>query len=216
MRVLMIAPPGAGKGTQGTRIGGHFGIPYIAIGELLRDHVTRRTDLGRAVQEYLDRGKLAPDEIVLELTRQAFADAKADGGEYVLDGIPRTMEQARSGYRMAVEMGMRANIALHLTAEDGELVRRLLARAAVQHRSDDTEDVIRQRLELYHTASQPIIAWFDQRGILVSIDAMRSIEQVGREVLAVLEAMRPLVDHVPDRVRRSVDLTGLTTEIGDA
>jgi adenylate kinase len=212
MRVLMIAPPGAGKGTQGTRIAKYFGIPYIAIGAMLRDHVARGTDVGHRVRRYLDRGELAPDEIVLDLTRQAFTDAKASGGEYVLDGIPRTMEQARAGYRMAVELGMRANIALHLRVDEAELMRRLLARSAVEHRSDDTEDVIRQRLALYRKASQPIIAWFDQRGILVAVDATRSIDEVAREILAVLSAMRTLVDQVPSRSRRSVDLTRLSAE----
>jgi adenylate kinase len=209
MRVLMIAPPGAGKGTQGALIAAHFAIAHIATGELLRDHVARRTDLGRAVQGHLDRGELVPDEIVLDLVRQAFIAARAAGGEYVVDGVPRTMAQARAGYKIGLELGMTANIALHLKADDEELMRRLLARAAIEHRSDDTEAVIGRRLELYHQVTQPILTWYAQRGILVSIDAMRPVGQVGREILAALEVMRPLVDHVPESVRRPVDLTGL-------
>ena len=96
MRVLMIAPPGAGKGTQGALIAAHFDIPHIATGELLRDHVARRTDLGRAVQEYLDRGELVPDQVVLDMVREAMVAAKAAGGGFVLDGIPRNMHQARA------------------------------------------------------------------------------------------------------------------------
>src|SRR5580704_18166314 len=98
MRVLMIAPPGAGKGTQGALIAAHFGIPHIATGDLLRDHVARRTVLGRAVQEYLDRGELVPDDVVLDMVRQEVVAAKAAGGGYVLDGIPRSMPQARALY----------------------------------------------------------------------------------------------------------------------
>ncbi len=96
MRVLMIAPPGAGKGTQGALIAAHFGIPHIATGELLRDHVARRTALGLAVQAYLDRGELVPDQVVLDMVREAMVAAKAAGGGYVLDGIPRNMQQARA------------------------------------------------------------------------------------------------------------------------
>src|SRR6266851_3083112 len=143
MKVLMIAPPGAGKGTQGAVIAAHFDIPHIATGDLLRDHVARRTALGRQVQEYLDRG-----ELVL--------------------------------YQIGLELEMTADVALHLEADDAELTRRLLARAALEHRSDDTADVIAQRLALYHEVTSPILAWYGQRGVLVSIGAMRPAEQVGR------------------------------------
>ncbi len=135
MRVLMIAPPGAGKGTQGALIAAHFDIPHIATGELLRDHVARRTPLGLAVQEYLDCGELVPDQVVLDMVRAELIAAKAAGGGYVLDGIPRNMQQARAAYLIARELGMTADVALHLQAGDAELMRRLLARAALEHRS---------------------------------------------------------------------------------
>lgn len=216
MRVLMIAPPGAGKGTQGALIAAHFAIPYIAAGELLRDQVARHTDLGRAIQEHLDRGELVPDEIVLDMIRQALIATKAAGGEYVVDGVPRTMDQARAAYKIALKLRMVANVALHLKADDQELMRRLLARADVEHRSDDTEEVIGRRLRLYHQVTQPILAWYAQRGILLSVDATRPVAQVGREILAALEVMRPLVDFVPEGLRRPVDLTGLGAEFGPA
>ena len=215
MRVLMIAPPGAGKGTQGAVIAAHFDIPHIATGELLRDHVARRTELGQAVQRYLDRGELVPDQIVLDMVKEAFIAAKEAGGGYVLDGVPRNIEQARASYLIGRELGMTANVALHLQADDEELVRRLLARAALEHRSDDTEEVILQRLDLYHRVTAPIVEWYRQRGILVSVDAMRPAAQVGREILAALEVMRPLVDLVPEGARRPVDLTGLGAAFGE-
>ena len=215
MRVLMIAPPGAGKGTQGAIIAAHLGVPRIATGDILRDHVARQTDLGRAVGPYLDRGELVPDAVVLDIVRQALVAAKAAGGGYVLDGIPRNMDQARAMYRMAVELGMTANVALHLEVPDDELARRLLARAVSEGRSDDTEQVIQRRLRLYRDVTQPIVDWYAERGILVSVDASRPVEQVGREILAALEAMRPLVDHVPEEVRRPVDLTSLGAAFGE-
>ena len=114
MRVLMIAPPGAGKGTQGALIAAHFEIPHIATGELLRDHVARRTALGQAVRAYLDRGELVPDQVVLDMVREAMVAAKAAGGGYVLDGIPRNMAQAQATYLIGRELGMTADVALHL------------------------------------------------------------------------------------------------------
>jgi adenylate kinase len=199
MRILMIAPPGAGKGTQGALIAAHFNIPHIATGELLRDHVARQTALGQQVQAYLDRGELVPDQIVLNMTREAIIAAKAAGGGYVLDGIPRNIEQARAAYEIGRELGMTADVALHLQADDAELTRRLLARAALEHRSDDTAEVIAQRLALYYEVTAPIIAWYRDRGILVSVDAMRSAPEVWREILAELEAIRPSLDHAPTR-----------------
>ena len=214
MRILMIAPPGAGKGTQGALIAAHFNIPHIATGELLRDHVARRTALGQAVQEYLDRGELVPDEIVLDMLREAMIAAKEAGGGFVLDGIPRNMAQARAAYAIGLELGMTGDVALHLQADDAELTRRLLARAALEHRSDDTAEVIAQRLALYHEVTSPIVAWYRERGILVSVDAMRSASEVGREILVALEAMRPFLLRVPERERLPLDLTSLGEAFG--
>jgi adenylate kinase len=214
MRILMVAPPGAGKGTQGALIAAHFNIPHIATGELLRDHVARRTALGQAVRAYLDRGELVPDQIVLDMTREAIIAAKAAGGGYVLDGIPRNMAQARAAYEIARELEMTADVALHLQAGDAELTRRLLARAALEHRSDDTAEVIAQRLALYHAVTSPILAWYRDRGILVSVDAMRSAPEVGREILAALEAMRPSLDHAPAPEPPPLDLASLGEAFG--
>ena len=205
----MIAPPGAGKGTQGALIAAHFEIPHIATGELLRDHVARRTPLGQAVRLHLDRGELVPDQVVLDMVREAVIAAKAAGAGYVLDGIPRNIAQAGALYLIGRELGMTADVALHLQADDDELMRRLLARAALEHRTDDTEEVIARRLALYHEVTHPIVDWYGERGILVSVDAMRPAEQVGREILAALEVMRVMVDHVPPEARRPIDLTSL-------
>jgi adenylate kinase len=214
MRVLLVAPPGAGKGTQGALIATHFGIPHIATGDLLRDHVARRTALGRAVQDRLDRGELVPDEVVLDMVRTAFVEAKHGGGGYVLDGMPRNMAQARALYQVGLSLEMTANVALHLQADDEELTRRLLARAALERRSDDSEQVIRRRLALYREVTHPIVDWYAERGILVSVDAVQPVQRVARQILTALEAMRPLIDHVPEHARRSVDLTGLGAAFG--
>lgn len=212
MKVLLIAPPGAGKGTQGVVIASHFGVPHIASGDLLRDHVTRGTELGRTVQQFLDRGELVPDEIVLEMVREALKAAQ--GGGYVLDGVPRTMSQARALYEIAVELDMTADVALHLQARDDELVNRLLARAELQGRADDTEQVIQRRLELYYEVTHPILQWYGERGILVSVDAMRPADPVGRHILTALEVLRQMIDGSAGLSRRPVDLTGLGAAFG--
>lgn len=214
MRVLMIAPPGAGKGTQAERISAHFGVPHIATGDLLRDHVSRGTDIGVQVGDYLDEGELVPDEIVLEMAKEAVEQAKRDGGGYVLDGIPRTLTQARALYELAVDLDMTAHVALNLQVEESELVRRLLARAEAQQRSDDTEEVIRRRLAVFQEVTRPIIDWYGERGILVSVDAERPIDDVAREILTALEVLRSVVDHVPDAARSPIDLATLHTAFG--
>lgn len=212
MKVLMIAPPGAGKGTQGEVIARHFDIPHIATGDLLRDHVARGTELGLAVQQFLDRGELVPDDVVLTMVRGAMEAAKGRG--YVIDGIPRTMAQARALYEVAVELDMTSDVALHLNVEQAELMRRLLARAADEGRSDDTEQVIRRRLELYYEVTHPILDWYGERGILVSVDAMRSADQVGRHIITALEVLRQVSEASPDAPRRPIDLTGLGAAFG--
>jgi adenylate kinase len=209
MKVLMIAPPGAGKGTQGAIIANHFGVPHIATGELLRDHVARNTALGRTVAEHLNRGDLVPDDVVLEMLRLAFADVARTGGGYVLDGLPRTMAQAKAAYRMAKELGVTANVALHLKVDDAEVTRRLLARAVLEGRSDDTEEVIARRLALYHEVTSPIVDWYAERGILITIDSSRPVDQVAREILTALEVMKSVVDVVPEADRRPIDLSPL-------
>ncbi len=214
MRVLLVAPPGAGKGTQGALIATHFNVAHIATGDLLRDHVARRTELGRAVEERLGRGELVPDEIVLEMVRDAFVTAKERGG-YVLDGMPRNMTQARELFQIGKSLDMTAQVALHLKADDEELTRRLLARAALEHRADDTEEVIRRRLALYHEVTHPIVDWYAARGILVSVDAMRPVDRVARQILTALEAMSSMLDVVPESARRPVDLTGLGAAFGE-
>ena len=144
----------------------------------------------------------------------AMVAARAAGGGYVLDGIPRNMQQARALYLIGRELGMTADVALHLDAGDAEVTRRLLARAAIEHRSDDTEQVIAQRLALYHHVTSPILCWYRDRGILVSVDAMRPVQQVSREILTALDEKRALLDHTPGRARHPADLTTLGKAFG--
>ncbi len=212
MKVLLVAPPGAGKGTQGAVIAGHFAIPHIATGDLLRDHVARGTELGLTVKAYIDKGDLVPDDVVLAMVRTALESL--DGQGYVLDGLPRTLEQAKALYEIAQELDVTADVALHLQATDEELVRRLLARAATLGRSDDTAEVIERRLHLYYDVTEPILTWYRERGILVTVDAMRPADQVGRQILTALEVMKQMREGSPELARQPIDLTGLGAAFG--
>jgi adenylate kinase len=213
LKVLLIAPPGAGKGTQGDIIANHFNVPHIATGDLLRDQVARQTALGVTVEKLLSRGELVPDDIVLDMVRDALTQARDGARGYVLDGIPRTMEQAQKVYRMAQEIGMTANVALHLKVGDEEVTRRLLARAVVEGRTDDTAEVIAKRLALYHEVTAPIVAWYAERGILITVDSSRPVASVAREILAALEVMSSVVDVVDEADRRPIDLSPLEDDI---
>ncbi|WP_433221243.1 adenylate kinase [Dactylosporangium sp. CS-047395] len=199
MRLLLIAPPGAGKGTQAARIAGHFGVPHITTGELLRDHVRRDTPLGKAVRASMDAGALVPDPIVRDMVGEAMADAKAAGIGYVLDGYPRTRPQARAAHRIAAELGMPAHAVLHLRVDDEEAVRRTLARAVAEHRADDTERVIRRRLKLYHEVTQPVVDGYAARGILISVDGTGTPDEVTARVIERLERGQDQIGVTPVR-----------------
>ena len=145
MRLLLIGAPGSGKGTQAVRLAEHFGIAHISSGDLLRQHVTDDTAFGEQVQKYVSRGDLVPDEMVLDMLRKPIVEASAKGG-YVLDGFPRTVEQAEIAYETASKLGVAVQIAAYLDVGRDELIRRLLARG---RGSDDTQEVIEHRLEVY-------------------------------------------------------------------
>ena len=190
MRVLMVAPPGAGKGTQGAVIATHFDIPHIATGDLLRDNVARRTELGRAVRDHLDRGELVPDEIVLDMVarrvrarrKQAAAGTCSTACHATWRRPGHCTRSARPGHdreRGAAPEGRRRGADPPAAGPGG-----------AGHASDDTEPVIRRRLALYHEVTHPIVDWYASRGILVSVDAMRPVERVARQILTALEAMR--------------------------
>lgn len=185
MRVLLLAPPGAGKGTQGARLAEHFGIAHIATGDLLRDELRRGTELGERVRSVLDRGDLVSDELMLDLVFNAVRSEPAAAG-YVLDGFPRTAHQAQAGRLLAKQHGLQAQVALHLQVTDDEVIRRLLARR--DGRSDDTEPVIRRRLALYHEVSAPVLDYYRHKHLLVDIDAMQTVDEVAADAIAAVLA----------------------------
>jgi adenylate kinase len=190
MRILLLAPPGAGKGTQGKRLSEHYGIPHIATGDLLRDHVERGTEIGREVKSQLDRGELVSDGLVLRMVQEALVSGDAPKG-YILDGFPRTVPQAIEGHRAAEPLGLAAQAAVFLAADEAELTRRLRLRAEEEERKDDTEEVIRRRLQTYQNETAPVIDHYRDRGILIEVDGMQPIERVTDDIVAKLAEMLP-------------------------
>jgi adenylate kinase len=185
MRVLLIGPPGAGKGTQASRIADHFDLARIATGDLLREQVTNGTELGKVAKEYMDRGDLVPDDLVIEMTRDRMVEANEEGG-YVLDGYPRTLAQAEAAYRWALARGIPFDLTLYFEIEEQELLARLAGRAREEHRSDDTEETVRHRLEVFANQTRPLVDYYQRRGILVPINAVGPIDAISEEIFATL------------------------------
>ena len=190
MRLVLLAPPGAGKGTQGTRLAELYDVPHIATGDLLRTHVAEGTEIGQRISALLDAGRLVPDELVLDMVMTAITAPSAAAG-YILDGYPRTVKQAIEGSAQAGGIAKGARAAVYLAAEEKELTRRLLQRASEQGRGDDTEDVIHERLETYRRETAPVIDHYRRRELLVEVDGMQSIETVTSEIVSALRVLLP-------------------------
>lgn len=186
MRLLLIGAPGSGKGTQATRLAEHFGLTHISSGDLLRQHVTDGTPLGIKVQQYVTRGDLVPDTLLMDVLRKPVVAASKAGG-YILDGFPRTVEQAQISYAVAKDLGVEAQVAVHLDVPRAELVRRLLARG---RGSDDTEEVIEHRLEVYMEHTVPMLDYYQQREELVRVDGGRTPDEVSWSLVSELQRIR--------------------------
>ena len=186
MRVIMLGPPGAGKGTQGERIASRYGVPHISSGELFRDEVARQTDTGKTLQRYLDAGDLVPDDLVLSLIMDRVIAAHAEGG-WVLDGFPRTLPQAEAAAKAAAEAGISAQAVVYLEVPAEVLADRLADRG--EGRADDSAQVARHRLEVFTEHTMPLLDYYTQRGIIVRIDASPPVDEVSAAIFAALDRL---------------------------
>lgn len=186
----MVAPPGAGKGTQAKRLAAHYGIAHLSSGDLFRKEVAAGTPVGEEAAGYLKRGDLVPDRLVLEILARPVLDAAASGG-YVLDGFPRTLAQAEQAYEVAQQVsGIELQAVVHLEVGRDELLRRLLARAQEDGRVDDSEEVIVHRLEVYETETAPMLEFYAGRGLVVDIDGEQPVEDVFSDIVGAVDALR--------------------------
>ena len=190
MRVLFVAAPGAGKGTQATKLAEHYGIAHLSSGDLLRQEVKAGTEIGRTAAAYLQRGDLVPDELIFEMLVEPVIEASRHGG-YVLDGFPRNLHQAEAAYQTAQQLeGIELQAVVHLDVTRDELMRRLRTRAERDGRSDDAKDVVTHRFEVYLVETEPLLAFYRDRGLVIEIDGDQDEEQVFADILRAFERHR--------------------------
>lgn len=212
MRIVLVGPPGAGKGTQAQFIASHLSIPKISTGDIFRANVSGNTSLGQKAKEYMDRGDLVPDEVTIAMVRDRLAEEDAQEG-FLLDGFPRNVPQAETLKKILSEMDRKLDLVLELVVDDDEVVRRLSGRRTCRkcgriwhvafdpptkdgvcdncggelfQRDDDREETIRHRLEVYQEQTAPLASFYADEGILVGLDATGPVEEVTERALAAL------------------------------
>ncbi|MDR0959787.1 MAG: adenylate kinase [Propionibacteriaceae bacterium] len=186
MRMLIMGPPGAGKGTQGVVIAEHFGIPAISTGAIFRSNVAEQTELGKVVSEIMNRGELVPDDVTTQLVADRLAQPDAAQG-FLLDGFPRTVPQAKSLDEILDKLGTPLDAVLSLVVSDEVLVARMMKRAEIEHREDDNEETIRNRFKVYADETEPLLALYRDRGLLVEVDGLGEVAEVNDRIVAALE-----------------------------
>jgi adenylate kinase len=184
-RILIMGPPGAGKGTQAVTIAGHYGIPAISTGDLFRSHVEEGSVLGEAARTFMDAGEYVPDELTNAMVSDRLAQPDCWRG-FLLDGYPRTLAQVATLDEILAETGVALDVVIELVVDREDLVRRLVRRAEIELRADDTEDVIRRRQELYVEETAPLLAAYDARGVLFRIDGSGSVNKVAARIFEAL------------------------------
>lgn len=212
MRIVLVGPPGAGKGTQAQFIASHLSIPKISTGDIFRENVARQTRLGREAKAYMDAGDLVPDEVTVGMVRSRLAEEDAADG-FLLDGFPRNVPQAEALKKILAETDQKLDLVLELVVDDDEVVRRLSGRRTCRRcehvwhldfdppsresvcdhcggelfqRDDDREETIRHRLEVYQEQTAPLVSFYADEGILVGIDATGTVEDVTERAMAAL------------------------------
>lgn len=188
MRLILMGPPGAGKGTQAKVVADHFGIPAISTGDIFRANVAEGTDLGIEAQKYMDAGEYVPDEVTNLMVRRRIDEPDAEPG-FLLDGYPRTLAQVEELDGMINFTGHRLDAVVSLVVDSEELVQRLLQRAKVEDRADDTEEVVRRRQEVYIEQTKPLIEVYRRRSILIEVDGMGDVGEVTQRVFDALDAV---------------------------
>jgi adenylate kinase len=188
MRLIMLSPPGAGKGTHSKQLSAATGIAHISSGDLLRAEIDRGTEMGLRLSEFTTRGDLVPDDLIFDILIPKVVEASRDTGGYVLDGFPRTMPQALRAAQIGIELDLVSDAAVYLTAPDEVLIERLRDRSQRDGRPDDAPEVIRHRLAVFAGQTQPLVDYYRRRGILLELDTDRPEVEVQADLRAQLAA----------------------------
>lgn len=183
--VLLMGPPGAGKGTQAKKLEQALGLPQVATGDLFRENLKNETELGQLARRYMDKGELVPDEVTVGMVRERLSRSDCASGA-VLDGFPRTVTQAEALEGLLEEMNGRLSVVISVKVPQDVLVERLLKRAEIEGRADDNEETIRNRMRVYHDQTAPLLDYYQAKGLLVEVDGEQSIEAVHEDILSTI------------------------------
>ncbi len=186
MRIILMGPPGVGKGTQAKNIVKKYGIVHLSTGDILRAEVGGNTELGIKAKTFMDAGSLVPDELLLDMMEGRLQQDDCKKG-YLLDGFPRTIPQAEGLEKIVEKIGPKIDFVVSLTADEDELVKRLVLRGQESGRSDDTEEVIKERQQVYWKLTAPLLDFYQQRNLLHEVDGLGTIPEITDRILNVLE-----------------------------
>lgn len=183
--LIFLGPPGVGKGTQARAIAGKLGVPAISTGHIFRANMQAHTELGRIAQEYLDHGKLVPDAVTNPMVRARLAAPDISAG-FVLDGYPRTLEQAHALRDLLMMNKMSLDLVINIEAPEDVLLRQIMKRAEIENRTDDNPEVFQQRLVEYHTSTEPIATYYADQDLLAPVDGVGTVDEVTDRIMEML------------------------------
>jgi adenylate kinase len=188
MRLILFGPPGAGKGTQAKKITDKYRTAHISTGDMLRAAVKNGTELGGSAKSYMDKGELVPDSVVIGIIKDRVAEKDAQNG-FMLDGFPRTLPQAEALSEMLTSEGKSIDAVISIEVGDEEIVKRILERQKIEGRQDDTESVVRNRLNVYRNRTEPIKSYYDDEGVLFEVEGMGTVDEVFSRIDGVLAGL---------------------------
>jgi len=184
--IILVGPPGAGKGTQAKLLQERFGLPQVSTGDLFRYNLQNETELGKLARTYMDRGELVPDEVTVAMVKARLSEDNCAGGA-ILDGFPRTLAQAEALDELLADMGGKIDVVPSIEVPQDVLVERLLKRAILEGRADDNEETIRTRMQVYEDQTKPLLDYYGEKGLVVPVDGQQAIEEVQEDLVKVIE-----------------------------